>query len=125
MRSFYLQVISLTKIILLNNQKEKQIHEGRVTNIFAFVKIVITTNQTRLCNCRCVYFISLSWRYQIKKIELKLKIYVELIFNKLQCLKLAVAWSSETTKMFTRQPIFGKIERLVARGKNNRQPSQK
>ena len=43
----------------------------------------------------------------------------------MQCSKLAVVWSSETTKKFTGQPIFSKIKRLVARGKNNGQPSQK
>ena len=42
-----------------------------------------------------------------------------------QCSKLAVVRLSETTKKFTGQPIFGKIKRLVARGKNNGQPSQK
>ena len=39
--------------------------------------------------------------------------------------KLAVVRSSEMTKKFTGQPIFSKIKRLVARGKNNGQPSKK
>ena len=41
-----------------------------------------------------------------------------------QCLKLEVVQLSETTKNFTGQPIFSKIKRLVAQGKNG-QPSQK
>ena len=45
-------------------------------------------------------------------------------FVLMQCSKLAVVRSSETTKKFTGQPGFGKIKRLVARGIYKGQPSQ-
>lgn len=56
----------------------------------------------------------------------KLYIHVQCAFRKnlnlKQCSKLAVVWSSEVTKKFTRQPFFSEIESLVAGGEINRQP---
>ena len=50
----------------------------------------------------------------------------KVIFKELQqCLNLVAVWSSQMTRMFTRQLHFGKMKRLVARRKDNGQPSQK
>ena len=42
-----------------------------------------------------------------------------------QCSKLAVVRSSETTKKFTGQPLFSKIKSLAVLGKNNEKKKKK